>query len=145
MQRCWLYLICTKVSSPVDAWMVLQLGFQHQDNQHSVACAQVLIDFGLSYNSTVPEDKGVDLYVLERAFTSAHSKQTDMVTFSARLHAISVFQMLFGASQAKPSAVFIFSLSQSWHAGLQFDTLMTSYKKHSRQWSSVFNKFAEGM
>lgn len=64
--------------------------------------AMVLIDFGLSYNSTIPEDKGVDLYVLERAFTSAHSKQTDM-----------------------------------------FDTLMTSYKRHSRQWSSIFNKFAE--
>ena len=56
--------------------------------------AQVLIDFGLSYNSTIPEDKGVDLYVLERAFTSAHSKQTDMVTFSAHLHAISVTEML---------------------------------------------------
>lgn len=40
---------------------------------------QVLIDFGLSHNSTIPEDKGVDLYVLERAFTSAHSKQTEMV------------------------------------------------------------------
>ena len=28
--------------------------------------------------------------------------------------------------------------------GLQFDKVMTSYKKHSRQWSSVYNKFAEG-
>lgn len=36
--------------------------------------AQVLIDFGLSYNSTIPEDKGVDLYVLERAFASAHAE-----------------------------------------------------------------------
>ncbi len=61
----------------------------------NITYAQVLIDFGLSYNSTVPEDKGVDLYVLERAFTSAHSKQTDMVTFLARPHANSVFQMLF--------------------------------------------------
>ena len=58
--------------------------------------AQVLIDFGLSYNSTIPEDKGVDLYVLERAFTSAHSKQTDMVIFSAHLHAISVTETLPG-------------------------------------------------
>jgi len=33
----------------------------------------VVIDFGLAFNSTVPEDKAVDLYVLERAFTSAHS------------------------------------------------------------------------
>lgn len=34
----------------------------------------VLIDFGLSCNSTLPEDKGVDLYVLERAFASAHAE-----------------------------------------------------------------------
>lgn len=38
------------------------------------ASTQVLIDFGLSYNSTIPEDKGVDLYVLERAFASAHAE-----------------------------------------------------------------------
>ncbi|PRW58873.1 EKC KEOPS complex subunit bud32-like isoform X1 [Chlorella sorokiniana] len=35
----------------------------------------VLIDFGLAYNSTIPEDKGVDLYVLERAFASAHAEE----------------------------------------------------------------------
>lgn len=33
---------------------------------------QVLIDFGLSNISTWPEDKAVDLYVLERAFQSTH-------------------------------------------------------------------------
>ncbi|XP_068664502.1 uncharacterized protein [Aristolochia californica] len=33
----------------------------------------VIIDFGLSYTSTLPEDKAVDLYVLERALTSMHS------------------------------------------------------------------------
>uniref|UniRef100_A0A1A8KGC1 non-specific serine/threonine protein kinase n=1 Tax=Nothobranchius kuhntae TaxID=321403 RepID=A0A1A8KGC1_NOTKU len=32
----------------------------------------VLIDFGLSYISSLPEDKGVDLYVLEKAFLSTH-------------------------------------------------------------------------
>ncbi|CAO3583116.1 unnamed protein product [Absidia cylindrospora] len=32
----------------------------------------VTIDFGLSYGSTMPEDKAVDLYVLERAFSSTH-------------------------------------------------------------------------
>jgi TP53 regulating kinase-like protein len=31
-----------------------------------------LIDFGLSYVSSLAEDKGVDLYVLERAFLSSH-------------------------------------------------------------------------
>lgn len=32
----------------------------------------VLIDFGLSSFSTLPEDRAVDLYVLERALSSAH-------------------------------------------------------------------------
>ncbi|KAJ6577089.1 kinase-like domain-containing protein [Mycena sp. CBHHK59/15] len=32
----------------------------------------VLIDFGLSYHSSLIEDKAVDLYVLERAFSSTH-------------------------------------------------------------------------
>lgn len=32
----------------------------------------VLIDFGLSFISALPEDKGVDLYVLEKAFLSSH-------------------------------------------------------------------------
>lgn len=32
----------------------------------------ILIDFGLSSVSALPEDKGVDLYVLERAFLSTH-------------------------------------------------------------------------
>ncbi|KAI0704439.1 hypothetical protein C8T65DRAFT_654041 [Cerioporus squamosus] len=32
----------------------------------------VLIDFGLAYISTLVEDKAVDLYVLERAFSSTH-------------------------------------------------------------------------
>lgn len=33
----------------------------------------ILIDFGLSFTSTLPEDKAVDLYVLERALVSMHS------------------------------------------------------------------------
>ena len=32
----------------------------------------VMIDFGLSYQEGSPEDKGVDLYVLERALLSTH-------------------------------------------------------------------------
>lgn len=34
--------------------------------------AQVLIDFGLSSVAVLPEDRAVDLYVLERAFASTH-------------------------------------------------------------------------
>lgn len=41
--------------------------------------ALVLIDFGLSYTTTLPEDKAVDLYVLERAITSAHSDLAGLV------------------------------------------------------------------
>jgi len=38
-----------------------------------------MIDFGLSYSSTLPEDMAVDLYVLERAFLSTHPNSTTMV------------------------------------------------------------------
>ena len=41
--------------------------------------ALVLIDFGLAANATLPEDKAVDLYVLERAITSAHSQYASLV------------------------------------------------------------------
>ncbi|CAG8488448.1 3935_t:CDS:2 [Acaulospora colombiana] len=40
----------------------------------------VVIDFGLSYVSSLPEDKAVDLYVLERAFLSTHPNSEDMFT-----------------------------------------------------------------
>jgi len=42
-----------------------------------------LIDFGLSYNSGLAEDKAVDLYVLERAFSSTHPESEEL--FSAVL------------------------------------------------------------
>ena len=41
---------------------------------------QVLIDFGLGYNSSLPEDKAVDLYVLERACVAMHSSVGDFVS-----------------------------------------------------------------
>lgn len=40
--------------------------------QDDVASQLFVIDFGLSYISSLPEDKGVDLYVLEKAFLSTH-------------------------------------------------------------------------
>eukprot|EP00258_Populus_trichocarpa_P041514 XP_024457533.1 EKC/KEOPS complex subunit bud32 [Populus trichocarpa] len=40
----------------------------------------VLIDFGLSFTSTLPEDKAVDLYVLERALLSMHSSCGNVVS-----------------------------------------------------------------
>ncbi|KAK3255403.1 hypothetical protein CYMTET_35414 [Cymbomonas tetramitiformis] len=60
-----------------------------------------LIDFGLSFNSILTEDKGVDLYVLERAFLSAHSA-----------------------------------------SGNLFESVLDGYRKNSKNWSSVYNRFA---
>ncbi|KAH0646500.1 hypothetical protein KY284_034384 [Solanum tuberosum] len=45
----------------------------------SAANQLVLIDFGLSFTSTLPEDKAVDLYVLERALLSMHSSCGDVM------------------------------------------------------------------
>ncbi|XP_003787723.1 TP53-regulating kinase [Otolemur garnettii] len=55
----------------------------------------VLIDFGLSFVSGLPEDKGVDLYVLEKAFLSTHPN-TETV-FEAFLKSYSV-----SSKKAKP-------------------------------------------
>lgn len=49
---------------------------------------QVAIDFGLSYNSTLAEDKAVDLYVLERAFLSTHPNSETLVSFVLQLFLI---------------------------------------------------------
>lgn len=49
----------------------------------------VMLDFGLAYNTILAEDKAVDLYVLERAFTSLHSQQEglfDLVFESYKRH-----------------------------------------------------------
>ena len=43
----------------------------------------MLIDFGLAYTTSLAEDKAVDLYVLERAITSAHSRYTGLVRRAA--------------------------------------------------------------
>ncbi|CUA67327.1 hypothetical protein RSOLAG22IIIB_07364 [Rhizoctonia solani] len=52
--------------------MMLRRRVQGQETQ------LVLIDFGLSYNSALVEDKAVDLYVLERAFASTHPQSEGM-------------------------------------------------------------------
>jgi len=43
----------------------------------------VLIDFGLSFSEGLPEDKGVDLYVFERALLSTHPDTDEL--FSAAM------------------------------------------------------------
>uniref|UniRef100_A0A3Q1IJQ2 non-specific serine/threonine protein kinase n=2 Tax=Anabas testudineus TaxID=64144 RepID=A0A3Q1IJQ2_ANATE len=61
-----------------------------------VASDIVLIDFGLSYISALPEDKGVDLYVLEKAFLSTHPNTEEL--FEKLLKS-------YAASSRKSSAV----------------------------------------
>lgn len=63
---------------------------------------QVLIDFGLSYTSSLAEDKGVDLYVLERAFLSTHPNTEALVCVCvcAVLHS----PCLFGSVSKSPTA-----------------------------------------
>lgn len=56
----------------------------------------VFIDFGLSYISALPEDKGVDVYVLEKGFLSTHPNTE--VLFEKLLKA-------YAASSKKPLAV----------------------------------------
>ncbi|KAH7101601.1 kinase-like domain-containing protein [Auriculariales sp. MPI-PUGE-AT-0066] len=43
-----------------------------RDRAEDTPAELTLIDFGLSFTSTLVEDKAVDLYVLERAFASTH-------------------------------------------------------------------------
>ena len=40
-----------------------------------------MIDFGLSYVSSLLEDKAVDLYVIEKAFLSIRSNSEEIVNY----------------------------------------------------------------
>lgn len=62
----------------------------------------VLIDFGLSYVSSLLEDKAVDLYVLERAFLSTHP-DTDNPLLSNRFNKLLAgYANHLGATQWEP-------------------------------------------
>ena len=55
--------------------------FQEDGENTSLA----VIDFGLSFQEGVAEDKGVDLYVLERAFLSTHPNTEKLFSEVIRL------------------------------------------------------------
>ena len=86
--------------------------------------ALVLIDFGLAANATLPEDKAVDLYVLERAITSAHSHYAALVR--CRVLLMLAARRFSGACHS------------------QFDGVLEEYRRCSRHWAAVLQKFAEG-
>ncbi|KAF8151535.1 kinase-like domain-containing protein [Crassisporium funariophilum] len=52
--------------------MMLRHPSHFKSTEKDISTELVLIDFGLSYHSSLVEDKAVDLYVLERAFSSTH-------------------------------------------------------------------------
>src|SRR6266540_2207324 len=68
MLRCPTFLHNTNTSSPTE---LVRRDYPSNNDKDEIV-NQVLIDFGLSYVSTLVEDKAVDLYVLERAFASTH-------------------------------------------------------------------------
>ena len=66
--------------------------------------AQVIIDFGLASSQPLPEDKAVDLYVLERAMLSSHPKSQPLIT--------AIMQAYEAASSPKKSAQTMERLAQ---------------------------------
>lgn len=79
-------------------------------------CAEiVLIDFGLSSIASQPEDKAVDLYVLERAFQATHPQLSGLVSAYHR---------------------------NSWP--LQFEDVLKAYSSSSGKKSSVIKRLEEG-
>ncbi|KAG6484237.1 hypothetical protein ZIOFF_061032 [Zingiber officinale] len=79
----------------------------------------VLIDFGLSFTSTLPEDKAVDLYVLERALLSMHSSCGNVIPDSPQMMYMLVV------------------------LPVQMEKILSAYRKSSKQWSSTMNKLAQ--
>ena len=118
--------------------------------------AQVLIDFGLSYNNTMAEDKAVDLYVLERAFTSAHSALGNLVSSastpicSIHMRSRSALNRRVNSSQGHTACCASSKSLLCWRfqdlslVSVQFDDVLASYRQHSRMWCPTLNKFAEG-
>jgi len=66
--------------------------------RNSSSSGVVMIDFGLSYTSSLAEDKAVDLYVLERAFLSTHPNSESL--FNSVLEA-------YKATSKKSQQVFV--------------------------------------
>ncbi|KAL0565952.1 serine/threonine-protein kinase bud32 [Marasmius crinis-equi] len=58
--------------------MMLRRPSSFETSQPNLLTELVLIDFGLAFQSTLTEDKAVDLYVLERAFSSTHPDSEPM-------------------------------------------------------------------
>ena len=60
---------CTKRLGLKVSLLLIKVSKYQEDGENTKLA---VIDFGLSFQEGVAEDKGVDLYVLERAFLSTH-------------------------------------------------------------------------
>lgn len=88
----------------------------------------MLIDFGLAYTTSLPEDKAVDLYVLERAITSAHSSLATLVrVWLPRVRVYTLHENIDITCSCP-----------------QFEHIVEEYKRVSNSWKPTLTKFAEG-
>lgn len=89
---------------------------------------QTMIDFGLANSQPLPEDKAVDLYVMERAFASTHINSEQLVRLalwsSGRQHAVD------GAGLIRDAIV-------------QVAEVLRAYKACSRRADATFQKLAQ--
>ena len=88
----------------------------------------LLIDFGLSFNSALAEDKAVDLYVLERALLSLHSAHEGLVSAAS--------WTVNGHRGTQPLLL--------PDVGCQMEAVLATYTRSSRYWSATLNKLAQG-
>jgi tRNA A-37 threonylcarbamoyl transferase component Bud32 len=75
---------------------------------------QVLIDFGLSYVSTLVEDKAVDLYVLERAFASTHPDSEPLFTSVLTAYAAQVGKEWSTISRRLDDGMYVNTWQPAW-------------------------------
>lgn len=87
---------------------------------------QLLIDFGLSYNSALAEDKAVDLYVLERAFASTHPNS----------------EPLFAS--VRTSSYLLFIIIVRCMNGYHLQVMKAYEEKSGKDWMAVGRKLDEG-
>lgn len=84
---------------------------------------QTVIDFGLANSQPLPEDKAVDLYVMERAFASTHINSEKLV------------RSIWGFGQGH-------DLSLAF-GSLQVEEVLRAYKARSRRADATFQKLAQ--
>lgn len=106
----------------------------------------MLIDFGLSQNSTLPENKGVDLYVFERAFASAHAGQGEAMVRGPGSIEGGTVRLPPGMNRVPggPVPSRLAANRRPSDPGVQFEEFLDAYRKASKFWSATLNRFAEG-